>query len=92
MATQKLDDIITDLAQELGIPAVKLASMDSKKIKKLMESGDLDPAQKARLVRAHLERIKESSEIVDAFVDGTVDEAEGRLMKPTSDEASDDSY
>lgn len=76
MATQKLDDIITDLAQELGIPAAKLASMDVKKVKKLMESGDLDPAQKARLVRAHLERIRESSEIVDAFVEGAVDEAD----------------
>ena len=79
MATMKLDDMITQLADELGIPAKKLASMDLSAVQALIESGDLDPAQKARLVRSQLSKISDFMQTAgDVLDEGSADEdAEG---------------
>ncbi|MEO1281794.1 MAG: hypothetical protein AAFV69_08675 [Pseudomonadota bacterium] len=63
MATHEADDVLGDIADSLGIDIKTLTSMDAKKIRKLAESGDLDPATKARLIRAHPIKAQESMSI-----------------------------
>jgi hypothetical protein len=65
MATKKLDDITSQLADELGISPESLASMDMSKVKQLINRGDLDPAQKAQLIRAQLQKFKDFVSVAD---------------------------
>ena len=67
MATTKTKDTeLSDLASELGVSLDSLNSMDIAEIKKLMKSGDLDPAQKARLVKAKLSKLRDDmSDAID---------------------------
>jgi len=67
MATTKTKDVdLADLASELGVSLDSLNSMDIAEIKKLMKSGDLDPAQKARLVKAKLSKLRDDmSDAID---------------------------
>lgn len=67
MATMKTKDTsLADIANELGVSLDSLNSMDLADIKKIMKSGDLDPAQKAKLVKAKLAKAQQDlSDAVD---------------------------
>lgn len=73
MATREISkssDVLADIAKELGISPEKLASMDCDAIRDLIESGDLDPGQKAKLVRSKLKTaLQEANDVADLASD-----------------------
>lgn len=86
MATQKAKsiDLLGEIAAELGISAKALETMDVAAIRDLIASGDLDPAQKARLVRSKLSQLRDAVDLAadcldDAIEDGI--EMKGRSSK-----------
>lgn len=68
MATRKMKDIsgaLAEIAAELGISEDQLASMDTEEVRALVESGDLDPAQKARLIRTRLRKLRDEMDLAE---------------------------
>lgn len=76
MATQKLKDydLVSDIAEQLGITARQLDSMSLDEIRALIESDDLDPASKARLVRARLGKLRDELDVADEVLRQAADE------------------
>lgn len=94
MATTKYKDaqvdVIQSIADELGISKAQLNGMDLEQVRALVESVDLDPAIKAKLVRSKLRQLREILDITDAALAGTVNEETTESAPAPKGKGSDD--
>lgn len=91
MATTKLSESqISELAAQLGVPEADIAAMSHEEILEIINSGDLEPSQKIRLIQSrlakHRDEAAELSDLADAALDemesGDEDEVEDEMVEP----------
>ena len=76
-------DVVGQIAGELGITTKQqLASMDLDTVRQLIESGDVDPSVKARLVRVQLKKMRDIVDIADRALSDSVAEEAIEPSKP----------